>query len=281
MSNAGKTAAYRGRESATTRNPHTAVVPAASQFKQWAKLSTEERVISQWRTSFGCPVSDEAKAQFCINALGRTFKLSDVRLWQTHHQQTPAGKEVQERGTVYLEFFFDGSTSELSGNEETFNKAFEAMIEQQLQEKRVFEFKKKLAARRRGKDTTECDDSAPAGMSESDWRQYLHKPIPATDFSIRSFREAGCMLTFLVCQTSLSIGAAEVLGQISFQEHFPIDGMAQPESTSTKPLPKWVYGMAVCTAGVTFLAITAWWQVVSQLNWFGPTIRQETLTSGL
>ena len=55
------------------------------------------------------------------------------------------------------------------------------------------------------------------------------------------------MLRFLVCQTSISIGAGEVgqgldvarwtlfsnampvqvLGQIAFQEHFPIDGVAQ------------------------------------------------------
>ena len=59
------------------------------------------------------------------------------------------------------------------------------------------------------------------------------------------------MLRFLVCQTSISISASEalealesasrqVLGQIAFQEHFPIDGIAQEPSKSTKPLPRWV-----------------------------------------
>jgi len=74
------------------------------------------------------------------------------------------------------------------------------------------------------------------------------------------------MLRFLVCQTSLSVSASEVLGQIAFQEHFPIDGVAQEPSKSTKPLPRWVYGLFVCTGGLTTITILAWWQVVRQVT---------------
>lgn len=195
-----------------------------------------------------------------------------MRLWQQHH---PQGKDGTERGKIFLEFFFDGSQSELAGNEEAFTKAFENMIEQQLQERRVVEFRKRLAARRRGRGGGEAEGSSredTAGadpVTDEDWQKYLHKPVPATDFSIRSFREAGCMLTFLVCQTTLSVSASEVLGQIAFQEHFPIDGRPQEPSKSTKPLPRWVYTMAGFTTAFTALTVVAWWQVIRQVALVG------------
>merc|ERR1712060_502805 len=152
-----------------------------------------------------------------------------------------------------------------TGQEDAFTKAFEDMVEQQLQERRADEFRKKLTARRRNKSSASAesaDGEGGGGLDDDEWRKYLHKPLPATELSIRSMREAGCMLRFLVCQTSLSVSASEVLGQIAFQEHFPIDGVPQAPSTSTKPLPGWVYGLACCTAGMMSLTLLAWWQVV-------------------
>eukprot|EP00435_Cladocopium_sp_Y103_P026715 s1617_g6.t1 len=143
-----------------------------------------------------------------------------------------------------------------------FKKAFESMIETQLQEQRLTQFRQKLAARRR-----KGQDSSDGGDQE--WQSYLKRPVPATELSIRSIREAGCMLRFLVCQTSISIGAGEVLGQIAFQEHFPIDGVAQEPSKSTKPMPRWVYGLGACTAFMTVVTITAWYQVVRQIAFSG------------
>ncbi|CAK9072508.1 unnamed protein product [Durusdinium trenchii] len=61
--------------------------------------------------------------------------------------------------TVYLEFFFDGSPEEIQDQEEVFKQAFEHMIEEQLQEQRVTQFRQKLAARRRrGQGSTEAGD---------------------------------------------------------------------------------------------------------------------------
>lgn len=247
-------AAYSGRQSTSTRNPHTA--SKALDAKALAKLSVEDRVLAQWRAACGCPISDEAKTQFCIQCLGKTFNLADVRLWQ---HRTP-GKGDQ--AAVYLEFFFDGSPDEIRDQEEVFKKAFESMIETQLQEQRLTQFRQKLAARRR-----KGQDSGDGGDQE--WQSYLKRPVPATELSIRSIREAGCMLRFLVCQTSISIGASEVLGQIAFQEHFPIDGVAQEPSKSTKPMPRWVYGLGACTAFMTVVTITAWYQVVRQIAFSG------------
>jgi len=262
MAQVSHAGAYSNRASASTRNPHMAAKAAPSGL-QFGHLDTEERILAQWQAAFGCPVSDEAKAQFCITALGRTFNLSDVRLWkQMHPAHSKANKDK-----IHLEFFFDGAQSELADNVEVFTQAFERMIESQLQERRVVEFRKKLAARRRrGKGAGEpgCDEPDADYLDDGDWQQYLQKPVPKSDFSVRSFREAGCCLTFLVCQTSLSVGASEVLGQIAFQEHFPIDGKAQEPSKSEKPLPRWVYYAGASTCVLSTLALGAWWQVVKQ-----------------
>lgn len=229
-------------------------------------------MLAQWRAAYGCPVSDEAKVQFAISCLGLKFGLADVRLWNEHH---PDAKEVVVNGKIYLEFFFDGALDEICGDgEATFIKSFEAMIEGQLQEQRIVEFRKKLDARKRGrgnvatrKGEAACDEDCGEGAAavvgdESDWQAYLRRPVPSTDLKVKSIREAGCMLRFLVCQTSISVAAAEVLGQIAFQEHFPIDGVAQEMSKSTKPLPRWVY-VAMCIAAVfMMLCLLAWWQVL-------------------
>lgn len=257
-------AGYAGRESVSTRNPHTAAKPIANlskHLKELARLPLEDRIVGQWKAALGCPLSDEAKSQFCIHAAGKTFNLADVRLWTAHHSR---GKiEEKDTGKIHLEFFFDGSPSELEGKEDEFTKAFENMIESQLREVRVAEFRKKLTARRRGhRGGGGVEDGAEGEEGDSEWRSFLKKPIPASDFTIRSMREAGCMLRFLVCQTSLSISASELLGQFCFQEQFPIDGMMQECAVSTKPLPRWVYGMLACSGGFTMITILAWWQVV-------------------
>lgn len=257
---------HAGRESTSTRNPHSAfVAPAKIKTKDLSKLDFDDRVIEQWRAAFGCPVSDEAKSQFSIKAVGKDYTLSDVRLWQAHHAQKV--QNDKDKGKVYLEFFFDGSPSEFEGQEEVFTKAFEFMIEQQLQERRLVEFRQKLSARRRKPDGGGGggEDASEGGGGDAAWNSYLKTPVPITDLSIRSLREAGCMLRFLVCQTSISTGAGEMLGQIAFQEHFPIDGIAQEASKSQKPMPTWVYYLMFFTAVMTFLTLFAWWQIVKQV----------------
>jgi len=260
----GHREAYAARLSTATRNPHSA--KKGRSLAQLAKLSPEERVFVQWRTAFGCPISDEAKAQFTIACLGHEFILADVRLWLEKHQQK-GGKELNTR-LVHLEFFFDGQLAEIAEDPAVFNKAFEDMIESQLQARRVTEFRKKLLARKRTGGTRSASANAqPSGEDaegggsgccaeeDSAWQTYLKKPVQPTELSLRATREAGCMLRFLVCQTSLSVSAAEELGQIAFQEHFPIDGKAQAPEVSTKPLPRWAYWMVICTVIFTLVTL--------------------------
>jgi len=264
--------AYSGRKAESTRNPHGA--KPARRAKELSALCPEERVLEQWRRAEGCPVSDESKVQFQVLARENTHRLADVRLWTEHHEKS--SKKVQDTGVIFLEFFFDGSPADYKDEEEVFTKAFEQMIEGQLQERRIQEFRQKFAARRRGGqssrsrsagagDEDSCEGGGEAAMDdEGDWKDYLKKPVPATNLSIRSLREAGCMLTFLVVQTSLSVSACEVLGQITFQEHFPIDGKEQELAKCDKPMPRWAQAMFAVAAVLSVVTVFAWWQVMRQ-----------------
>lgn len=271
---------HSSKQSTSTRNPHNAK-PSGSHAssKKLAKLSFEERVLEQWRLAYGAPLSDEAKAHFTINCCDHVFPLGDVRLWLEHHPPRSGGKEVKEKGKLHLEFFFDGSPTELEGRDDVFVKAFEDLVERQLQECRVTEFRQKLAARRRPRGTRRSVESPEDGEAggagevcddDGSWKEYLATPPPATELSVRSLREAGCMIRFLVCQTSLSVSAAEALGQNAFPEQFPIDGVEQEVRESTKPLPGWFYSFMAF--GVFLLVITciAWWQVLKPFFGFGP-----------
>lgn len=263
--------AYAGRKSESTRNPHAA--KPVRRGKDLSGLCPEEQVLEQWRQSNGCPVSDESKVQFQVHVGEKMHRLADVRLWTEHHEKS--SKKVQDTGVIFLEFFFDGSPNDYKDDEDVFTKAFEQMIERQLQERRIIEFRQKFAARRRGQgarsrgsgasEEDACEGGGESiGDDDGDWQAYLKKPVPATNLSVRSLREAGCMLTFLVVQTSLSVSACEVLGQIAFQEHFPIDGKPQELAKCDKPMPRWGYAMMACATFLSLITIFAWWQVMRQ-----------------
>merc|ERR1712137_1500126 len=145
--------------------------------------------------------------------------------------------------TVFLEFFFDGGVEDLGENgEQIFINALEAMIKHELQESRVEEFRRRLATRRRQADHSLEDFEASDKITEDGgWQKFLKTPMPATELSVRALRDAGCMIRFIVAQTSISISAAEVMGQACFHEYFPIDGVPQMAPESTMPLPKWVH----------------------------------------
>jgi len=176
-----------------------------------------------------------------------------------------ARKELNTK-LVYLEFFFDGQLAEISEDPAVFERAFENMIDSQLQARRMTEFRKKLGTRKRTggmhKSTEAGVEDAEGGGSASscleddgEWRSYLQKPVQPTELTIRAMREAGCMIRFLVCQSSLSVSASEELGQIAFQEHFPVDGKEQEIIVSTKPLPRWVYYVGAFAAVFTLLTL--------------------------
>lgn len=267
--------AQSSKQSTSTRNPHNAKTSGSCMsLKKLAKLSIEERVLEQWRLAYGAPLSDEAKSHFTIDCCGHNFPLGDVRLWLEHHPPRSKGKEVSENGKIHLEFFFDGSPKELEGQDAVFIKAFEDLVERQLQECRITEFRQKLATRRRPRGARHgaesAEDGGEVGEEDGSWKEYLATPAPATELSVRSLREAGCMIRFLVCQTSLSVSAAEALGQNAFPEVFPIDGVEQELKVSDKPLPAWFHSFLAFGLFLLIITCIAWWQILKPYLGFGP-----------
>merc|ERR1712224_785619 len=89
--------------------------------------------------------------------------------------------------------------------------------------------------------------------------------IPSADVAVRSYRDAGCMISFLVVQTSISISAAEALGQVAFPEHFPVDGKLQDVPDSGMQRPWWMNSMVLCTVIMVVCPLFAWYQVAMQI----------------
>eukprot|EP00746_Dinoflagellata_sp_MGD_P002045 gnl/MRDRNA2_/MRDRNA2_103947_c0_seq1.p1 gnl/MRDRNA2_/MRDRNA2_103947_c0~~gnl/MRDRNA2_/MRDRNA2_103947_c0_seq1.p1 ORF type:complete len:295 (+),score=59.95 gnl/MRDRNA2_/MRDRNA2_103947_c0_seq1:92-976(+) len=263
--------AYAGKQSSSTRNPHTAT--ASVELDKLRRMEPEERVLAQWKAACGSPISDEAKTQFAVTVKGRQFLIGDIRLWSHQNQN------ITNRSSIHLEFFYDGSQSDLgdSGAEE-FSQAFEAMVEEQLRERRVAEFRRKLQATNRRRAPRKAEDSDALegggnseGMGEDEWKLYLKQPIPSADVAVRSYRDAGCMISFLVVQTSISISAAEGLGQVAFPEHFPIDGKIQDVPESTMQRPRWMASLVLCTIIMVICTLFAWYQVAMQIMVSEPT----------
>lgn len=256
--------AYIGRQSSSTRNPHSATTTVDA--TALCHLSYEERVLEQWKAASGSPISDQAKTQFSVTVKGRNFIVGDIRLWSHHNQN------ISSKSSLHLEFFYDGSQSDLGDNGPAeFSSAFESMVEEQLRERRVMEFRNKLKAtkRRRGAQEAKEDAEGLEGGGdcggEDDWKAFLNQPIPSADVAVRSYRDAGCCISFLVVQTSISISAAEGLGQVAFPEHFPVDGKAQEIPESTMQRPKWMMSLAICTFLMVICTVFAWYQVAVQL----------------
>jgi hypothetical protein len=215
-----------------SRNPHTgAKVPDA---KKLAKLSPADAAMKRWESALGAPIAFAAKKQFTIVVNEIKFSLADIRLVKQLVDKDP------DRGSLPLEFFFDGTCNE--ENMPAFNAAFEQKIEEQLQERRMVTFRKKLAARQRGSSATaeECE-----ALTDDGWQGYLAQKVDPTNLQIQQCREAGCMIIFTAIRATLSVSACETLGELSFPEYFcsalEADEMLKEEKNM--PMPRWVYFM--------------------------------------
>jgi hypothetical protein len=215
-----------------SRNPHKgASVPDAKKLLQ---LSPADSVMKRWESALGSSISFAAKKQFTLVVNDIKFSLADIRLVKQLADKDP------DRGSLPLEFFFDGTCNE--ENLPAFNAAFEQKIEEQLQERRMVKFRKKLAARQRGSSATaeECE-----ALTDDDWQGYLAQKVDPTNLHIQQCREAGCMLIFTAIRASLSISACETLGELSFPEYFcsAVEADEMLKDEKNLPMPRWVYFM--------------------------------------
>jgi len=231
----------------SAKNPHSSKAPLSS--AETRDLSVGQLAKKRWDHAFGCPISHAAKKQFTLAVGEKHYVLADVRLVRGRIEEDPA--------SLPLEFFFDGTIDGL--DLEAFNKAFEQKVEEQLQERRIHVFRKKLAenkARRRGHDE-EGGGFGGADPDDDNWKAYLGQKVDPTQFQIApgTLREAGCMICFVAIQATLSCSACQTLGEVAFPEHFLVAAEAEEAMAEENkmPMPRWVYAMGALVA-VTFLS---------------------------
>eukprot|EP00746_Dinoflagellata_sp_MGD_P121956 gnl/MRDRNA2_/MRDRNA2_56978_c0_seq1.p1 gnl/MRDRNA2_/MRDRNA2_56978_c0~~gnl/MRDRNA2_/MRDRNA2_56978_c0_seq1.p1 ORF type:complete len:229 (-),score=38.65 gnl/MRDRNA2_/MRDRNA2_56978_c0_seq1:156-842(-) len=159
-------------------------------------VAPEERVLAQWRSSFGCDISSAAKELLSMNCTGRSFELGDIRLWEARHEK--ATEELC--GKVYLEFFFDESNLHHGeAGSDAFSSAFETALEEGIQA-----YWRSMRYDVDNEKASLNDDSDPAML--------------LTGVSSISYRHAGCMMSWIVVQSSMSVFAAEALWNLAFPQ---------------------------------------------------------------
>mmetsp|Transcript_26893 Transcript_26893/g.59510 ORF Transcript_26893/g.59510 Transcript_26893/m.59510 type:complete len:256 (+) Transcript_26893:47-814(+) len=238
--------------SLSRRNPHSAVGAPPPKVM--------DRVERQWYSAAGCPISDEAKLGLGVDMPdGFKFVIADVRVWR--------GCTNRKEGDIALEFFFDGTLHELAehGGESTFVDKFAEVLERTLQERRIRTFREKVELRRGKPKKVDDEEASLIGapseqdvMTDTEWKSYLTQKIPDTGLGVHSFREAGCVLMFVVANVTVSDAAAETLGQLCFPEYFPIDGREQKVVYPDLPWPRWMKGMLATTIFLLVLVLFAW-----------------------
>ena len=108
------------------------------------ELSFEKRIRKQWENSSGSPIDEDFKEKFVVRVGDKNFIIADIRIWQYRMTGT------QELGTeVPIEFFFDGSESEIT-DKAVFIANFQKLLEDVVQERRIGEFRQQLAGKSSG-----------------------------------------------------------------------------------------------------------------------------------
>lgn len=198
-----------------------------------------EFVRSRWRSTSGEAISDDSKLLLSVVLGKMRFILADVRF--VDQSKSPDGR-------VLLEFFFDGEMSDISqtGLKQEFICSLGDSITRGVQEhyRRRFSF--------------DLDDAAKRAQIKGEkFPDTTVLPI-AGDLD-GSFRDAGCMLSFIAVKVYLSEECSRSIGGIVFPEIF-IRGFR--ESTSKEPVPKWIIGMGITTVVVGFATMYAWAQIL-------------------
>ena len=123
------------------KNPHAALTKPTQIELTDMSLPFHTRIQKQWNSCCGAPIDDDFKKKFIAKVYcpetkrDKNFVIADIRLWKL--------ADNLNDNSVALEFFFDGCVDELP-SQEAFSQAFEKLLEDQIQERRMNEFRNKL-----------------------------------------------------------------------------------------------------------------------------------------
>jgi hypothetical protein len=225
-------------ESLTTPNPHSErsvplIAPSPEDSKQ------PDALVS-WRNACGDAVSDESKKSLAVDILGIQYIMADVRL---------INRSGGDKGEYILEFFFDGECDQLTRQDGPGLSAFFEGLQVTIREAVSNEFRRRIKDLIRNK----------AELSHLREQSFPNVEIvPAGSSLENTFRDAGCMLSFIAVRMHVTEECANAIGAIAFPHHFR-QGNAEKEVDT--PVPKWLVGMGAATIVMGLGTIYAWTQI--------------------
>ncbi|CAD7971235.1 unnamed protein product [Amoebophrya sp. A25] len=101
--------------------------------------------------------------------------------------------------------------------------------------------------------------SSFAGFSSTESLLGEGSSTPPLNLEVEHYREAGCMIQFVVARCSVGVGAAELIGQQVFPEYFRSKCRAF-QVNETAPMPLWMYPLYVLVFLFVLLLLMAWRQ---------------------
>ncbi|CAD7937177.1 unnamed protein product [Amoebophrya sp. A120] len=278
----GSTSAKMRKASRITRNPHGGV--KVNENLQRICRSANELIFEQWKNAEGSPISDYAKSgTFEVSALGTSFPLSDIRIWGPRQFQPGFNDEK-----IRLEFFLDGAfdynnvdkckaftnglvhclESALAVGHSELRREEEMTLRQATEIDRMKSGSGASAASETTKTGTESGRShaasaikSPVTISSSldDITAVYSTGTSALNLEVEHYREAGCMIQFVVARCTVNIDAAKLIGEQVFPEYFQTK-CARFREDESAPTPLWMYVLYLIVVLFFLLMLAAWRQ---------------------
>lgn len=227
--------------SLSSSNPHA----DSSSLHTKSTLSTSSPVHAIWRACSGTAVDDDSKHLLTVKLEHSTYIMADVRFLR---------QDASNPRNLVLEMFFDGECDQLNSptgsGYDYFLRELQSSITSAVQV--YFERRLRTAINERSR------------MPELRSLAYPDVYITHAESSLeKSFRDAGCMLSFIAVRISVSIECARAVGGIVFPEMF---GMPSHRTNKKEQIPKWIMGMGAATIIVGIGTIYAWSQILVNGN---------------
>lgn len=113
-----------------------------------------------------------------------------------------------------------------------------------------------------GEDMTPNDSSEQPNSNPSEQRSSTDIQV---NLEVEQFREAGCMIQFIVARVTISMKYAKLLGQQCFPDYF-VGALDKYKHETQLPMPMWMKVSYVCLVGFFVLIVLAWKKGIDNYN---------------
>eukprot|EP00392_Amoebophrya_sp_AT5.2_P016134 g16377.t1 len=286
------------KASRVTRNPHGGV--AVNDKLHLQCRNAKELIFEQWKNSEGAPISDYAKCGTfevaTVHALGSVFPLSDIRTWGPRQFQ-PGFNDEKIRLEFFLDGYFDYSDDDACAQ---FTIGLIKCLENALavgatEKEREFATSSRKdflgpnhgeppdavahdavpsASAKRMSTPSSSEHAAVVGTAatragESPDLLFDHEDastvasisdVNSLNIDVEHYREAGCMVQFVVARCSIGIDAAKLIGEQVFPDYFQTKCAKFKDEIDPGKMPWWMLALYGVTILFGILMAAAWRQ---------------------